>query len=124
MRARLFGLTLALLALPVAAHAQSGTTQSRDGLGIGGHPGAPTGGAPAGNQNATTGPQSQPAYPSGSTTANPGAAFVDTQPSPATGTLARPPGNLSTTTVQDGRFVTRPGGPQDQERAGVAPPAR
>lgn len=115
---------LIISALPAAALAQSGTTQTRDGLGNGGHPLAPANGSPAGSENATTGPQSRPSYPSGSTTANPGAAFVRDQPKPATGPLARPPGNLSTTTVQGGRSVTQPGGGANQERAGVTPPAR
>ncbi len=118
-------LAVSLLAVPAAAFAQAGVTQSRDGLGNGGH-GQPAQSAPrsspAGSENATTGPQSRPAYPSGSTTPNPGAAFVRNQPKPATGAIANPPGNLATTSVKGGQSVTRPGGPADQERAGVAPP--
>ena len=119
-------LALFLFAVPVAAvaQAQGAPTQTKDGLGTGGHPTAPTNSMPAGAENATTGPQSRPAYPSGSTTSNPGAAFVAQQPKPATGPLANPPGNLATTTVQGGRSVMRPGGRPDQERAAVAPPAR
>lgn len=118
-------LALSLVALPAMAFAQGGATQSRDGLGNGGHmqPGAsPPNSTPAGSENATTGPQNRPAYPSGSTTRNPGAAFVRTKPKPATGPLANPPGNLTTTSVKGGKSVTRPGGPADQERAAVAPP--
>ncbi len=118
-------LAISLVAVPAAAFAQAGVTQSRDGLGNGGHekPGiSPPRSAPAGSENATTGPQSRPAYPSGSTTRNPGAAFVRNQPKPATGPVANPPGNLATTSVKGGQSATRPGGPADQERAGVAPP--
>ena len=115
-------LAVSLFAVPAAALAQSGVTQSRDGLGNGGHEKpaiSPPQSAPAGSENATTGPQSRPAYPSGSTTPNPGAAFVRNQPKPATGPVANPPGNLVTTTVKRGQSVARPGGPADQERAGV-----
>ena len=118
-------LAITLFAVPAAASAQAGATQSRDGLGNGGHekPGvSPPRSSPAGSENATTGPQSRPAYPSGSTTPNPGAAFVRNQPKPATGSIANPPGNLATTSVKGGQSVTRPGGPADQEHAGVAPP--
>ncbi len=118
-------LAISFLAVPAVAFAQAGPTQSRDGLGNGGHdkPGvSPPRSSPAGSENATTGPQSRPAYPSGSTTPNPGAAFVRNQPKPATGPTANPPGNLATSTVKGGQAVTRPGGPADQERAGVAPP--
>lgn len=118
-------LALGLAAVPVAAFAQAAATQSRDGLGNGGHEKpavSPPRSSPAGSENATTGPQSRPAYPSGSTTPNPGAAFVRNQPKPATGPVANPPGNLATTTVKGGQAVTRPGGPAGQERAGVALP--
>ena len=118
-------LTISLVAVPAVAFAQTGVTQSRDGLGNGGHEKpaiSPPRSSPAGSENATTGSQSRPAYPSGSTTRNPGAAFVRNQPKPATGAVANPPGNLTTTTVKGGQSVTRPGGPADQERAGVAPP--
>lgn len=126
MRQVVLLLAVAFVAAPAMAFAQAGVTQSRDGLGDGGHlsPGiSPPQSSPAGSENATTGPQSRPAYPSGSTTRNPGAAFVRNMPKPATGPLANPPGNLTTTTsVKGGKSVTRPGGPADQERAGVAPP--
>ncbi len=88
-----------VLGLPVAASAQ-GPTQSRDGLATASQgKGEANNGGPAGSVNAATGPQSRPAYPSGSTTANPGAAFVRTQPKPATGPAASPPGVLDTKTV-------------------------
>ena len=119
-------LVVLISAMPALAFAQAGTTQTRDGLGTGGRPSpaqSPAGSSPAGSENATTGPQSQPAYPSGSTTPNPGAAFVATQPAPATGSVAQPPGSLATTTTEpSGQAVTRPGGPVGEERAGTAPP--
>ena len=115
-------LAISLVTVPALAFAQAGPTQSRDGLGTGAHPSSPAKSSPAGSENATTGPQSRPAYPSGSTTPNPGAAFVGNRPEPATGALANPPGNLATTTVERGQTVTRPGGPADQEGAGAAPP--
>lgn len=124
MRPDVVLLALVIFAVPAAAVAQGAPTQTKDGLGTGGHPTVPTNSTPAGAENATTGPQSRPAYPSGSTTPNPGAASVAQQPKPATAPLANPPGNLATTTVQGGKSVTRPGGRPDQERAGVAPPAR
>jgi len=114
-------LAISLVAVPATAFAQGAPTQSRDGLGTGAHPTSPASSSPAGSENATTGPQSRPAYPSGSTTRNPGAAFVRNQPKPATGPVANPPGNLATTSVKGGQLATRPGGPADQERAGVAP---
>ena len=103
----------ALLAAPLGAQAQSGgaPTQSRDGLGGAAHPNSPTNSSPAGSENADTGPQSRPAYPSGSDTPNPGAAFVRNGPKPATGPLGSEPGILSTTTVQGGATTTHPGGP-------------
>ena len=102
-----------LLAAPLSAQAQSGgtSTQSRDGLGNAAHPLAPTNSSPAGTENADTGPQSRPAYPSGSDTPNPGAAFVRNAPKPATGPLGSEPGVLSTTTVQGSATTTHPGGP-------------
>ena len=118
---------IAACVLPLAANAQSGTTQSRDGLGTGGHavPSNPVNGAPAGSENATSGPQSRPAYPSGSDTSNPGAAFVRNQPAPASGTAEKPPGVLSTTTVQGGQATTRPGAsPLTTEGAAPLPPTR
>lgn len=115
-------LATAFVAVPAAAFAQAGPTQSRDGLGNGAHPSSPAKSSSSGSENATTGPQSRPAYPSGSTTPNPGAAFVRNQPKPATGPVASPPGNLATTTVKGGQAVTRPGGPANQEGAGTAPP--
>ena len=115
-------LAISLAAAPALAFAQAGPTQSRDGLGTAAHPSSPARSSSAGSENATTDPQSRPAYPSGSTTPNPGAAFVRNQPKPATGPVANPPGNLATTTVKKGQSVTRPGGPANQERAGVAPP--
>lgn len=122
MRRAAMLLAFGVAAVPAVAFAQAGATQSRDGLGNGGHERpavSPPRSSPAGSENATTGPQSRPAYPSGSTTRNPGAAFVGAQPKPATGPLASPPGNLATTTVKRGQSVTRPGGPADQERAGA-----
>ena len=95
---------IAALAFPVAALAQTGSpgggpTQSRDGLATASQgTGATNNSMPAGGVNAQTGPQSRPAYPSGSTTANPGAAFVKTMPVPATGPAAKPSG-VATTTV-------------------------
>lgn len=113
----------ALLAAPAVANAQAGPTQSRDGLGNAAHPSTPSNSLPAGSENANTGPQSQPAYPSGSDTPNPGAAFVGTRPTPATGPIASPPGVLSTTTTQGGQTTTRPGGfGVGEEGAGKAPP--
>ena len=95
------------LAVPLAAWAQgggspSGVTQSRDGLSTASQGKASSDSMPAGGVNAQTGPQSRPAYPSGSTTANPGAAFVKTMPVPSTGPAAAPPGIVSTTTVGGG----------------------
>ena len=89
-------LVTAVIVLPASAFAQ-GVTQSRDGLATAsqGH-GITNNAAPAGSVNAATGPQSRPAYPSGSTTANPGAAFVKTMPKPQTGPAAAPPGVIST----------------------------
>lgn len=111
MRASAFLLSAALLAAPLAAFAQSGTTQSRDGLGTAAHPDSPTNSLPSGSESANTGPQSRPAYPSGSDTPNPGAAFVRNAPEPATGPLGSEPGVLSTTTVQGGAATTNPGSP-------------
>ena len=92
-----------VLALPLAAVAQ-GTTQSRDGLSTATQgKGVTNNSMPAGGVNAVTGPQSRPAYPSGSTDANPGAAFVNAQPKPATGPLAAPPGSVTTTTIAPGK---------------------
>ena len=102
----------ATLALPSAAWAQAGAgvTQSRDGLDTATQGKASNNSLPAGSVNAQTGPQSRPAYPSGSMTANPGAAFVRTTPVPATGPAARPPGIVSTTTVGAGG-AAKTGGP-------------
>lgn len=113
-----------LFLTPLAAAAQSGPTQSRSGLGTGAHPTQPTNSSPAGSENATSGPQGRPAYPSGSTTPNPGAAFVRDQPKPASGALASPPGALATTTVQPGgQITTRPGGsPATTEGPAPLPP--
>lgn len=115
----------ALLVPPGFAHAQAGPTQSRDGLGNAAHPATPSNSLPAGSLNANTEPQSQPAYPSGSSTPNPGAAFVGTRPEPATGALASPSGVLSTTATQGGQTVTQPnssGFGVGEEGAGRAPP--
>ena len=92
-----------LIAAPLAAFAQlpSGV-QSRDGLGDAGQPTNPANSSPAGSNDAATGPQSRPAYPSGSTTPNPGAAFVRTQPKPATGALKSPPGAITTKISKNG----------------------
>lgn len=121
MRAAIL-LSAGMLAFPLAALAQGpgGPTQTRDGLGNAGHPRASSNSLPAGSLNANTGPQSRPAYPSGSSTPNPGAAFVQTQPSPATGPLAAPPGNLGTTTITPGGAAIRqPASPGvSEERAG------
>lgn len=107
---------------PTLAHAQSSPTQSRTGLGTGSHPTQPANSLPAGSENATTGPQSRPAYPSGSATPNPGAGFVGIQPVPAAGQATHPPGNLTTTTIRHGGAITHhPGGRPTQERAGTAP---
>ncbi len=111
MRAFPLLLSAALLAASPAAQAQSGATQSRDGLGAAAHPNSPTNSLPSGSENANTGPQSRPAYPSGSDTPNPGAAFVRNAPKPATGPLGSEPGVLSTTTIQSGATTTHPGGP-------------
>lgn len=114
---------LGAVLVTVAPHvfAQSGPTQSRDGLGTGAHPTEPTNASPAGTENATSGPQSRPAYPSGSDTPNPGAAFTRNQPTPATGALAQPSGSLSTTTVQGGQTTTRPGGTPATEEGPASP---
>ena len=102
----------ALLMAPLAAAAQGGKTQSRDGLATASQgTGMTNNSGPAGSVNATTGPQSQPAYPSGSDTPNPGSAFVATQPKPAVGAAAKPPGVLSTTTMGPGGAVSQPGSP-------------
>ena len=107
--------TVLLVGFPLAAFAQAGPTQDRSGLPngvMGGNPVQPSNSFPAGGVNAQTGPQSRPAYPSGSTTANPGAAFVRDTPKPSTGPLASPPGNVSTTTVTPtGATTQRSGGP-------------
>ncbi|HEY0204504.1 MAG TPA: hypothetical protein VGC15_10180 [Acetobacteraceae bacterium] len=124
MRSAAILIATALASLPIMASAQSGVTQSRDGLGTGSHPQSPTNASPAGTENATSGPQSRPAYPSGSDTPNPGAAFVRNRPVPATGTAVSPPGALSTTTTtQGGQTTTRPGGsPVTTEGAAPLPP--
>ncbi len=88
-------LAASLLSVPLAVHAQSGPTQSRDGLGSGSgsQVAAPSNSVPAGAINAQTGPQSRPAYGSGpSTSPNPGAAFVRDTPVPSTGPARSPPG--------------------------------
>ncbi len=110
---------------PAVALAQ-GPTQGRDGMGAGSSGQVNTGTSPnslpAGSSNAATGPQAQPAYPSGSTTPNPGAAMVATQPVPATGPLQSSPGSIATTTVTPGGGTqTRSGGPGVGE---AATPAR
>jgi len=102
MRHAVMLLAVGLVAAPAVAFAQGAATQLRDGLGTGAHPTSPAKSSPAGSENATTGPQSRPAYPSASTTRNPGAAFVRNQPKPATGPIANSPGNLATTTVKGG----------------------
>ena len=102
-------LTAALLAFPATAMAQ-GQTQSRDGLATASQGVTTNNSQPAGGVNAETGPQSRPAFPSGSATPNPGAAFVNAQPKPSTGPLASPSGILSTTTTDAGG-ATKTGGP-------------
>jgi hypothetical protein len=100
----------ALSVAPTVAFAQA-TTQSRTGLGNGDHPTTPTDSTPAGSENATTGPQSRPAYPSGSTTPNPGAAQVQTMPTPATGpTGVAPASPGAATATQEGAAAPSPGG--------------
>ena len=105
-------MTAAVLLAPLAAFAQ-GVTQSRDGLPTASHSDPqPSNGLPAGSVNATTGPQSRPAYPSGSTTPNPGAAFVNsTTPTPATGAAQKPTGVVSTTRVTPTGATKLPGSP-------------
>ena len=107
----LFATVLLVVPLGVQAQSAEAATQSRDGLGGAAHPGSPTNSLPAGSENADTGPQSRPAYPSGSDTPNPGAAFVRNGPKPATGPLGSEPGVLSTTTVQGGGATTHSDGP-------------
>lgn len=115
MRTPALVLTAALLFAPAFGFAQPATTQGRSGLGNGEHPTNPANSLPAGSENATTGPQSRPAYPSGSTTPNPGAAQVQTTPVPATGPAAAPTGDHPTT----------PGAAAaTTEGAGVAPTRR
>ncbi len=106
MRSSAILIAATLASLRLTAGAQSGATQSRDGLGTGSPPNSPANASPAGTENATSGPQSRPAYPSGSDTPNPGAAFIRNQPVPATGMAANPPGALSTTTTQGGQTTT------------------
>ena len=107
-RARAFAFA-AIVAMPVAAFGQANTTQSRDGLGSASHPVDPSNSHPAGGVNAATGPQAHPAYPSGSTTPNPGAAMVRANsPKPATGPAKSSPGSVKTTTV--GRSGSVPAG--------------
>ena len=107
----LFATVLLVVPLGVQAQSAEAATQSRDGLGGAAHPGSPTNSLPAGSENADTGPQSRPAYPSGSDTPNPGAAFVRNGPKPATGPLGSEPGVLSTTTLQGGGATTHSDGP-------------
>ena len=110
----------ALMLAPAAVRAQSGQTQSRDGLGSGSNSqiAAPSNSLPSGGINAETGPQSRPAYSSGlSTTANPGEAFVRNTPVPATGPAQSPPGALSTTTIGGNGATTQPSGPGVGEAA-------
>ncbi len=109
-----FAVIVALIWLPLSVRAQ-GPTQGRDGLASGtqtmtGTASTPNS-LPAGSSNAETGPQSHPAYPSGSTTANPGEAFVHTTPVPVTGPAQASPGALATTTVSPSGTQTRSGGP-------------
>ena len=115
--------TAVLLAVPIAALAQAGPTQDRSGLPLGEtSPGAGSSNSlPAGSVNAQTGPQSRPAYPSGSTTANPGAAFVRDTPKPSTGPLSSPPGTVSTTTVNPGGGVTQRTGGSGVGQAATPP---
>jgi hypothetical protein len=111
---------IAFAGVPLSVRAQ-GPTQGRDGLASGtqtmtGTASTPNS-LPAGSSNAETGPQSRPAYPSGSTTANPGEAFVRTTPVPATGPAQSSPGALTTTTVTAGAPQTRTRGPGVGEAA-------
>ena len=109
-----------LVATPLSVSAQ-GPTQSRDGLGAGAQSLSGTAttpnSLPTGSSNAETGPQSRPAYPSGSTTANPGEAFVRTTPVPATGPMQTSPGALSTTTTTPSGTQPTSGGPGVGEAA-------
>ena len=100
----------ALLAYPVVVSAQ-GVTQSRDGLATASQGRESNNSAPSGSVNATTGPQSRPAYPSGSNAANPGAAFVQTMPKPATGPLATPSGTVTTQVNSNGATKQQPRSP-------------
>lgn len=110
MRSPALLLGLAVLIAPALSFAQSGPelTQTRDGLGNASHAANTTNSLPAGSENASTGPQAHPAYPSGSSTANPGAGLVNTQPKPAIGTLGSPPGIISTTTNHGGKTEMQP----------------
>ena len=103
-------LTGALLSLPLVAAAQ-GVTQSRDGLPTASQGKESNNPAPAGSINATTGPQSAPAYPSGSSSPNPGAAFVQTMPRPESGPATQPSGIVSTQTQTGGGAVQQPASP-------------
>ena len=112
-----------LMALSSAAFAQGqglGPTQNRSGVGDVDTPTQPANGGPAGSVNATSGPQAHPAYPSGSSTPNPGAALVRAgSPKPATGPASQPSGSLKTVTIgRDGAATSRPNSP------GVGQPAR
>ncbi len=116
-----------VMLMPVAALAQNGAStgpaQPRDGMGDSTTPSTSFNGLPAGSVNAATGPQAHPAYPSGSTTANPGAAFVRDQPVPSTSPLTHSPGELSTTaTNAAGTKTQSPASPGVGEAA--RPPGR
>ena len=123
-RAALFAAALlAVVPLSVSAQGQ-GPTQTRDGLGSGGRSLSSTGTSPnslpSGSENSQTGPQSRPAFPSGSTTANPGEAFVRNTPVPATGPLQTSPGALATTTTSPTTGSTTSGRPGVGEAAAPA----
>ena len=103
-----------LMALSAAAAAQGigSSTQSRSGLGDAAHPTLPSNSMPAGSMNATTGPQSRPAYPSGSDTPNPGAGMVRANsPKPATGPAKKPVGAVKTVTIAGKHAGPKPNSP-------------
>ena len=119
--------TLALLASPSVAKAQApaaaGPTQDISSMDSGSNPVNTPNSLPAGSMNAVTGPQAHPAYPSGSSTPNPGAAFVKSQTAvPAAGQTRGSPGDLSTTTVGSDGTETSSSGPGVGESA-TPPPA-
>ena len=127
MRSSAMLLGLTMLVVPVSGWAQTGPglTQSRDGLGNATHGANTTNSLPAGSENASTGPQAHPAYPSGSSTANPGAAMVNAQAKPVSGTLGSPPGIISPSTTHGATTPLQPTAPAvGQEGAGKTTTAK